>query len=50
MIKFLLYSLTFIVIILSLLCVFWTIYAAIKYGNKPITEIPTWAIWFMYRK
>jgi hypothetical protein len=24
------------------------IYVWIEYGNKPITEIPSWALWFMF--
>ena len=27
----------------------WTIYAFAKYGNQPITEVPSWALWFMWR-
>lgn len=26
---------------------FFTIYALMVYGNKPITEIPSWAFWLM---
>ena len=35
--------------IVALICVGWSIYAFVKYGNKPITEIPSWALWFMFR-
>ena len=34
--------------IFGLICVGWTIYAFAKYGNQPITEIPSWALWFMF--
>lgn len=27
-----------------------TIYVFIVYGGKPITEIPSWAVWFMMPK
>lgn len=40
-------------IILALLCVAiiaaW-IYAFVEYGGKPITEIPTWALWLIFGK
>ncbi len=28
----------------------FTIYALIEYSNKPITEVPFWAIWLMRGK
>ena len=31
-----------------IICIGWTIYAFVKYGGKPITEIPSWALWFMF--
>ena len=24
-----------------------TIYCYVVYGNKPLTEVPVWALWFM---
>lgn len=32
----------------ALICLGWSIYAFVKYGNKPIGEIPSWALWFMF--
>ena len=26
---------------------FFSIYALVVYGNKPITEVPVWALWFL---
>lgn len=37
-----------IVGIIAMICVGWSIYAFVKYGDKPITEIPSWALWFMF--
>ena len=31
------------------ICIFWSIYAFVKYGNMPITEVPSWALWFMFK-
>ena len=39
----------FLLMCLGIICVGWSIYAFVKYGNKPITEIPAWALWFMFR-
>ena len=25
-----------------------TIYCWITYGNKPVSEVPNWALWFMF--
>ena len=38
-----------ICLIFALICLFWSIYAYVKYGNQPITEIPAWALWFMFQ-
>lgn len=27
----------------------WSVYAFVKYGGKPISEIPGWALWYMFR-
>ena len=45
----LLITLCAIVICFLLICVGWTIYAFVKYGNTPIAEVPTWALWFMFK-
>ena len=29
--------------------IFWLIYAFVKYGGKPISEIPSWALFYMFR-
>lgn len=36
-------------LVLSLMCVGWTIYALAKYGSYPINEVPSWALWFMFK-
>lgn len=40
-------------IVLTLVCVliivFW-VYAFVTYGDKPITEVPTWAVWLIFGK
>lgn len=36
--------------IFGCICVFWSIYAFVKYGSKPITEVPAWALRFMLNK
>ena len=40
-------------IALALVCVliiaFW-VYALVTYGGKPITEVPTWAVWLIFGK
>ena len=38
--------LTLMIIVIGT-CLFFTIYAFVVYGNKPITEIPAWAFWIM---
>ena len=43
------FTLIVLLALLSLICVGWTIYAFVKYGGKPIDEIPSWALWFMFR-
>lgn len=35
--------------IVACICIFWSIYAWVKYGNMPISEIPGWALWFMFK-
>ena len=35
----------FIVLVGTVL--FFSIYALVVYGNKPITEVPVWALWFL---
>lgn len=41
------------IIALAFVCVlvvaFW-VYLLITYAGKPITEIPAWAIWFLFYK
>lgn len=38
----------FIGVAFALICAGWSVYAFVKYGDKPITEIPAWALWFMF--
>lgn len=35
---------------ISFICIniFWVIYAFVKYGNTPIGEVPTWALFYMF--
>ena len=37
-----------IAILISMIAV--GIWAFVTYGDKPITEVPSWVIWFMHRK
>lgn len=46
--EILLITLVVLVVCAALVCVGLTIYAFAKYGNTPIAEVPTWAIWFMF--
>lgn len=32
-----------------LIVVFW-VYVLVTYGGKPITEVPTWAVWLIFGK
>lgn len=40
-------------IALALVCVlivvFW-VYVLVTYGGKPITDVPTWAVWLIFGK
>lgn len=38
-----------LIAIFALINVFWVIYAFAKYGGKPISEIPYWALWYMFK-
>lgn len=46
--KILLISLIVLTSLLMIASVSVSIYCFITYGNKPITEIPSWAFWFMW--
>lgn len=38
-----------IILTVAMLClVGFTVFVWVKYGGKPITEIPFWALWFMW--
>lgn len=37
-------------IIITSLIVAGYVYLLIKYGNKPIDEIPTWVLWLLFRR
>lgn len=39
-----------IAVLLGLAAFGFGIYALIAYGDKPITEIPMWALWLFQRK
>ena len=38
-----------VLVVFALICIGWSIYAFVKYGDKPITEIPAWALRFMFK-
>lgn len=42
-------SLLALLLIVVILVVFWEIYVWVKYGGKPVTDIPAWALWFMFK-
>ena len=35
------------ILLIALIGVIASITACVMYGNKPITEVPMWAIWFL---
>lgn len=37
-----------VLFVIGLLC--FGAYVLLTYGGKPITEIPSWAVWFFIRK
>ena len=39
-----------IAVLLGLAAFGFFIYALIAYGDKPITEVPMWALWLLQRK
>ena len=38
------------IVILVLGCIATSVYCFITYGNRPITEIPGWALPFMFKR
>ena len=36
------------VFVLAVVAVVAYIYALIAYGGKPVSEVPTWALWFLF--
>ncbi len=42
-------SLIAIFIVLVGTALFFSIYAFVMYWDKPITEVPMWALWFLQR-
>lgn len=42
-------ALGILMVIFTGIYVFWTIYAFVKYGAKPIDEVPAWALRFMFK-
>ena len=42
------WTLIIVICLFVVIYIGWTIYAFVKYGNQPITEIPSWALWFMF--
>ena len=41
---------TALLTIFLIINIFWVIYAFVKYGNSPISEIPAWALWYMFKR
>ena len=39
-----------ITLVVGLICLGISIYVTIKYGNCPVTEIPSWALLFMFKR
>ena len=39
-----------ILVIISLACIGVSIYCFITYGGKPITEVPSWALPFIFHR
>ena len=39
-----------LLVIISLTCIGVSIYCFITYGNKPIAEVPSWALPFMFHR
>ena len=39
-----------ILLVIALVCAGISIYCFITYGNLPITEVPSWALPFMFNK
>ncbi len=37
-----------LLVLIVLSCIATSVVAYVKYGNKPITEIPAWALLFMF--
>ena len=40
----------FILVVLIILLMGAEVVVWVKYGNKPISEIPVWALWFMFNR
>lgn len=49
--KTLVFYILFIIVIVALVSTIigFTIAAWVQYGNKPIDEIPMWALWLMWK-
>lgn len=37
-----------LLVLIGIACIATSAVACVKYGNKPITEIPAWALLFMF--
>ena len=43
------WAVVFVGILIALSIIVLEVYVWITYGGKPITEIPSWALWFMFK-
>lgn len=46
--KLIFYLITILGLILTGIVIFWIIYANVKYGGYPITEVPAWTVPFIF--
>lgn len=40
----------FVIAFVFILAIAFFVYTFVAYGGKPITEVPTWAIWLLFGK
>ena len=42
------YAFMIMVIVLAISAIVAYVYALIVYGGKPVSEVPTWALWLLF--
>lgn len=42
------YALWITIIVLTISAIIAYVYALIAYGGKPVSEVPTWALWLLF--